>query len=134
MKYLYDTNILSELARPLPDKGVAEWCSGVFKIYVSVITEEEIYFGLSRKPNARISAWFEVFLKDKCRILPITAKIAKYTGELRGNLGDRGLVRTQADMLIAATAFIHGLTLVTRNERDFTECGISTVNPFSKFS
>jgi len=131
MKYLYDTNILSELVRPMPNKDVVEWSSAVLKIYVSVITTEEIYFGLSRKPNTRISAWIETFLKDNCRILPITAEIAKYAGQLRGNLSVKGLVRTQADILIAATAFIHGLTLVTRNERDFRECGISVVNPFS---
>jgi predicted nucleic acid-binding protein len=100
MKYLYDTNILSELARPLPNKGVVEWSSAILKIYVSVITAEEIYFGLSRKPNTRISAWIEIFLKDKCRILPITAEIAKHAGQLRGNLSVKGLVRTQLIFLL----------------------------------
>ncbi len=131
MKYLCDTNILSELARPLPNKGVIEWSYMISKIFVSVITIEEIYFGLSRKPNKRIQDWIESFLNDKCRILPVIAKIAKKAGQLRGILGAKGIVRTQADIFIAATALIHNLTLVTRNERDFKECGISVVNPFS---
>ena len=131
MKYLCDTNILSELARPLPNKGVIEWSYTVSKISVSVITIEEIYFGLSRKPNNKIQELIELFLNEKCRILPITDKIAKKAGQLRGTLGAKGIVRTQADILIAATTLIHNLTLVTRNERDFKECGISIVNPFS---
>jgi toxin FitB len=52
-------------------------------------------------------------------------------GALRGQLAARGLVRHQADMLIAATAQAHQLTLVPRNIRDFEDCGIGLLNPFS---
>jgi predicted nucleic acid-binding protein len=115
---------LSELTRPVPNKGVIEWVAKISTIYLSVITVDEIYFGLKRRPHAKIQKWFEVYL------LPVTTEIAKYAGELRGQLSLKGQVRSQADMLIAATAFVHGLRLVTRNERDFQDCHIVVINPF----
>jgi predicted nucleic acid-binding protein len=127
---LCDTNILSELTRPVPNKGVIEWVAKVSSIYLSAITVDEIYFGLTRRPNTKIQKWFEAYLTNDCQVLPVTPEIAKYAGELRGQLSLKGQVRSQADMLIAATAFIHGLRLVTRNERDFTDCHIVVMNPF----
>ncbi|MBE9205660.1 type II toxin-antitoxin system VapC family toxin [Nostoc sp. LEGE 06077] len=130
MSSLCDTNIISELARPMPNPGVILWIGTVASINLSVITVEEIYYGLTAKPNVRIQAWFENFLTTHCEILPITSEIAKCSGELRGFLRTQGQPRTQADMLIAATAKIHSMTLVTRNIKDFEGCGISTLNPF----
>jgi predicted nucleic acid-binding protein len=92
---------------------------------------QEITYGLNAKPNARIQNWFEQFLST-CQILPLTPEIAQCAGELRGTFRTRGIVRSQADMLIAATAHIHQLTLITRNIRDFEDCSILLLNPFSK--
>lgn len=127
---LCDTNILSELTRPAPNIGIIEWVAKISTLYLSVITVDEIYFGLTRQPNAKIQNWFEIYLANDCQVLPVTTEIAKYAGELRGQLSLKGQVRSQADMLIAATAFIHGLRLVTRNERDFKDCNIVVMNPF----
>ncbi|HYO16166.1 MAG TPA: PIN domain-containing protein [Thermoanaerobaculia bacterium] len=60
----------------------------------------------------------------------MTAEIAKRAGELRGERQARGDIRSQADMMIAATAQMHQLTLVTRNVRYFLDCGIPLLNPF----
>ncbi len=128
--YLFDTNVLSELARPLPNPGVFRWASQVSPINLSAVTVDEIYFGLTRRPNTRILTWFETLLTTKCRVLPVTVEIAKLAGQLRGQLSVKGQVRTQADMLIAATALVYGFTLVTRNERDFQDCGLILLNPF----
>ncbi|RCJ31592.1 PIN domain-containing protein [Nostoc minutum NIES-26] len=98
---------------------------------VSAITVEEIFYGLTSKPNLRIQNWFEGFLENYCQILPITTEIAKRSGELRGQLKSTGKTHTQADMIIAATTQIHQLTLVTRNIRDFDGCGIPLLNPFT---
>ncbi|RUR76274.1 hypothetical protein PCC6912_44460 [Chlorogloeopsis fritschii PCC 6912] len=59
MSHLCDTNIISELTRPMPNLGVIAWNSTVTSINLSVITIEEIYYGLTVKPNTRIQNWFE---------------------------------------------------------------------------
>jgi predicted nucleic acid-binding protein len=131
MSVLVDTNVVSELARPRPDRRVVEWMIGLSAVILSAITVEEIFFGLAAKPTPRIERWFEGFLETDCQVLEVTASIARHAGVLRGQLARRGRSRTQADMLIASTAARHGLTLATRNERDFEDCGVSVHNPFA---
>jgi predicted nucleic acid-binding protein len=131
MTFLCDTNIISELAIPQPNAGVLIWVQNLSSIKISVITVEEICYGLTSKPNPKIQNWFDNFLKNNCQILPITDEIAKLCGELRGQQRLTGKTVTQADMMIAATAKIHNLTLVTRNIRDFDSCVIPLLNPFT---
>lgn len=131
MSQLVDTNVLSELARPQPDAGVLAWADDVDSIAVSAVTVEEVSYGLSRRPNPRIERWFESFFATYCEVLPVTEAIARRAGWLRGRFQGRGESRTQADMLIAASAQLHGLVLVTRNQRDFAGCGIPVLDPFS---
>lgn len=128
--FLCDTNIVSELGRRSPNAGVLSWATTVTQIYVSSITLEEISFGLAAKPNSRIQAWFAGFLEEFCIILPVTEQIGRLSGQMRGHLRQMGQQRTQADMLIAATAQVHQLALVTRNVRDFEGCNIALINPF----
>ena len=97
---------------------------------ISVITLEEIHYGLSWRPNVAIQAWFETFLEQSCDVLPITTAIAARAGQLRGGFRLAGRQRTQADMLIAATAQAYQLALATRNARDFEGRGIPLVDPF----
>ncbi len=131
--YLADTNIVSELMRPRPEKGVLQWKDRLeahaIPLVVSAITVDEIVFGLQWRPNAAKSAWFGGFLL-RVRVLPVTEDIARRAGEMRAQLALIGQVRQQPDMLIAATAQVHALTLVTRNVRDFDDCGIAVLNPF----
>jgi toxin FitB len=131
MSFLCDTNIISELVRPQPNPGVLIWVKNLSDINISVITVEEIFYGLTSKPNIKIQSWWENFMQNHCQILPITAEIAQLCGQLRGQQMLIGKTVTQADMMIAATAQIHQLTLVTRNMRDFDSCGIPLFNPFS---
>jgi toxin FitB len=132
MTLLCDTNIISELARSQPNPGVLDWSTTVSSIALSVVSLEEILYGLTSKPNARIQVWFQSFLVDYCTVLPITSEIAQCSGDLRGHLRTQGKPRSQADMLIAATTQVHQITLVTRNIRDFEGCQISILNPFTE--
>jgi predicted nucleic acid-binding protein len=120
MTFLVDTNVISELSRPQPDPRVLEWVGLRSEITISVITLEEIMFGLTAKPNVRVAAWFQQFFEQYCRVLPITPEIARKAGELRGMLRVQGKQRTQADMLIAATAALHQLTLLPISCVNFT--------------
>lgn len=131
MTFLLDTSIISELARPAPDADVAEWVASVDRVALSVISVDEIYFGLTSRPSPRLQRLLEIYIDTYCEILDVTAVVAKHAGILCGQLARRGRVRSQADMLIAATASAHGLTLATRNKRDFDGCGIALYDPFS---
>jgi toxin FitB len=127
---LLDTNVVSEAIRPRPNAAVMAWMSTIDAIAISVISVEEISFGLARKRNTRLERWFDALFSSS-RILDVTPPIARHAGVLRGQLGARGHVRSQADMLVAATAVIHGVSLATRNARDFGGCGIVVVDPFA---
>lgn len=130
MAYLCDTDVLSELCRPAPNEGVVAWARRLRVVYLSAIVVDEICFGLGWHPNQRVQRWFEAFLEEHCQVLPVTEAIARRSGALRGRLRARGLARTQADMMLAATAQEHDLTLVTRNVRDFDGCGVALLDPF----
>ncbi len=131
---LVDTNVISELMYKAPDSGVIAWMQAVeasrAQLWVSAITVHEIVYGLTRKSHPSRLAWFEHFL-GRYGVLEVSETIARGAGEMRGALAARGQVRHVADMLIAATAQVHALTLVTRNVRDFDGCGIALLNPFS---
>lgn len=134
MMQLADTNIVSELMRKRPDPGVLAWREMVDAMYghitMSAVTVDEIMYGLARKQDAGLQAWFDGFM-SRNQVLTVTQTIACRAGEMRAMFSLRGVVRSQADMLIAATAQVHALTLVTRNVRDFDGCGIALLNPFS---
>lgn len=131
MIFLLDTNIVSELARPLPDARVVRWASALDRVAISVITLDEIYFGLTAKANPRVERWMEKFIESYCTVYDVTSAMALHAGSLRGRLQKRGKQRSQFDMLIVATATVHGLTLATRNKRDFDGCGILLHDPFA---
>ncbi len=130
MNFLCDTNIVSEVMRKLPNTNVKNWLIDLELIYLSVITVEEIHCGLAHKDARRQKEWFEKFVKFRCELLPITTAISVHTGIMRGEFRKQGITRTQADLFIAATAYEHGLTLVTRNTDDFEGCNIEVFNPF----
>ncbi len=130
MSFLVDTNILAEVARPCPNSGVLAWADSVTHIFLSVISLEEIAYGLAWRPNKRIEAWLGRFIDEHTTTLPVDQQIAIRAGRLRGELQRSGKTHTQADMLIAATALTRDMTLATRNERDFEACEVRILNPF----
>ncbi|RYF72348.1 MAG: type II toxin-antitoxin system VapC family toxin [Comamonadaceae bacterium] len=127
---LVDTHIISELMRRTPDPKLMEWFGRTPSIAVSVVTVDEIVYGLSRRAMQQLRERFDEFLINT-QILDLDYRIARRAGELRGALSAHGIVRHPSDMHIAATAQVHALTLVTRNVRNFENCGIPLLNPFS---
>ena len=130
MNFLLDTNIVSELTRRQPNSAVLIWAESAACHTISAITVEELWFGIARKPDARLTAWIAHYL-ERHEALPLTPEIAERAGRLRGDFSLKGITRSQADMLIAASAQAHNLTLVTRNVRDFEGCGIALLDPFT---
>ncbi len=128
--WLIDTNIVSEIMRRKPDARVEAWSIAEGDFYVSAITIDEIVYGLERQSLSTKMEWFEIFLTHRCEILPVSTSIARRAGSTRGQLAAQGIARSQPDMLIAATAWAHDLTLATRNTRDFEGNGIALFNPF----
>jgi predicted nucleic acid-binding protein len=130
MIYLLDTNIISELTKPRPNDGVIAWLNGRDDTALSAVTVEEIRFGVIARNLPALVRWAEDFISAQT-VLPVDGNIAHLSGHFRGEFRRRGITRKQADMLIAATAQHHNLTLVTRNTRDFEGCGIGLLNPFT---
>lgn len=134
--YLLDTNVLSEIRKgSRADENVMRWWSRVeaADLYISVLCLGEIRYGieLKRRKDSMQSAILERWLKTTViqfgsRVLPISNGIAEEWGRLC--LDER---LPDADGLMAATALVHGLTMVTRNTKDFRRSGVSILNPWN---
>jgi predicted nucleic acid-binding protein len=134
--YLLDTNVLSEVVRPIPSRGVLSFLSGPTDLWLSVITLHEISYGASRIADAsreiRLQAWIEsVKVKFKGRIIGVDESIAEMAGRLRGYASKRGRVLVPLDSLVAATAMTRSHILATRNVRDFDYLSVSLYDPWA---
>jgi predicted nucleic acid-binding protein len=135
LNYLLDTNILSELRKgPRCDPGVNEWFAGCDdeQLFTSVLCLGEIRTGIDAvRPRdvrfaARLQLWLDYIIDSfEGRILPISQAIALEWGGLAAPVS-----QAPVDELLAATALIHRLTLVTRNVRDIERTGVQYLNPF----
>lgn len=139
MKVLLDTNVLSEVARPRPDAGVIRFLheADEDRLAVSAITIAEISRGVALLPDGRrrreLDAWLadDLLVRFGQRLLSVDAAVALTWGEMMGRMRAAGRALPVMDGFIAATAVVHELTLVTRNERDFAGLGLSVINPWS---
>lgn len=131
---LVDTNVLSETVRPRPNPGVLRWLGEHPTFSISAITLEELAFGIERlsgKRRAGLYEWLERLRAEPAPdIVPVDAEVALAAGRLRARREGKGKPVAQADMLIAASALVRGLTLVTRNVADFEGCGLALLDPF----
>ena len=135
MSYLVDTNVLSELVRPRADERVAEWVRSApaAGLFVSVLTLGEIRKGAERLPagarRERLRLWLErdVATLFHGRVLPVDSAVADRWGRL---LAAAGRTLPAIDSLLAATALVHGLRLVTRNRADYSFPGLEVLDPW----
>jgi predicted nucleic acid-binding protein len=138
MRYLLDTCVISELAKPEPNEKVVSWATqnDEENFYLSALTFGEIHKGIAKltpsKRKENLLQWVEHDLKDrfKTRIIDITLKVAKQWGETQGISESQGRPMPTIDGLIAATGLTHDLTVVTRNIADMQQSGVSLLNPW----
>ncbi|TWB43615.1 hypothetical protein FBZ98_12018 [Rhizobium sp. ERR 922] len=138
MKYLLDTNVVFELRKVGDGKGdanVTQWVASqdASELFISAITVLEIERGIlsvqrrDASQGARLREWMDSRVRPEFvdRILPIDDAVATRCAHL--HIPDR---RNEADALIASTALVHGLTVVTRNIKDFDGTGVIIVDPW----
>ena len=134
MQYLVDANVLSEITKPSPDDRVVDWLrSNEREVVVDPIVLGEIRYGIHLLPNGkrrrRLEEWFdEGVAVIVC--LPWDASTGLLWAKLLAELRTAGRAMPIKDSMIAATALIHGLTVVTRNISDFEKAGVEVLDPF----
>jgi hypothetical protein len=131
--YLVDANVLSEATKPQPLAKVIDWLRiHEREIVVDPIVLGEIRFGIhlvSAGARRRLERWFAEGV-EKIHCLPWQAATGLRWAKLLAELRAAGQSMPIKDSLIAATALVHGLTVVTRNTRDFAKAGVKIVDPF----
>ena len=140
MKYLLDTNAVSEWVKPRPDPGLAAWLAACDEdsIYLSVVTLAELRRGIARLELGRRRSQLDLWLRDELpqrfdgRILPVTGAVADVWGMLVAEREALGRPISAMDAFIAATAHLHEMVLVTRNEADFQFSLKDLLNPWLK--
>jgi predicted nucleic acid-binding protein len=138
--FLLDTNIPSELMRPRPESKVEGWVDAqdMSSLFLSVISIGELETGFSTMRDAARRARLEASLERHLavlfpgRVLPVTQAIAARWGRLGGMRQLSGRPLSASDGIIAATALEHGLTIVTRNTKDFDGLGVALLNPWQE--
>jgi toxin FitB len=131
--YLLDTNVISEFRRPRPHGAVLAWLSAVddVDLNISAVTLGEIQAGieLTRGQDANKAASIEFWVDqvvDTYNVLPMTAEVFRLWAKLMHKQSDT----VTEDAMIAATAIVNKLTVVTRNVNDFERFGVKIINPF----
>jgi predicted nucleic acid-binding protein len=138
VKWLLDTNVVSETVRYRPNQAVLNWISQhpPSEVAVSIVTIAELRVGVNRAsaPNRRamLTHWMAEQMEPqfKDHTLPLTVGILTEWLELGRRNAIAGSTRAPADLLIAATARVHDLVLVTRNVRDFVGTGALVYDPW----
>ena len=139
MSYLLDTNVVSELRRPQPEPRVLKLVAStpLDDLYLSDVTMAAIRFGIERVcdplKRAEVASWLDHVLRPMFgrRVLPVTEEVILRWRLMVEAGRQRNHTYSQPDLFIAATASVHGLTVVTRNTGDFADTGVVVSNPWA---
>lgn len=134
MKYLVDANVLSEPTKPSPEPIVVDWLRrNEREIAVDPIVLGELRYGIlllrRGKKRTDLEQWFDTGV-GRLTCLPWEAETGLRWAELLARLRGQGRPMPIKDSLIAATALLHGLTVVTHNRADFEPAGIGVLDPY----
>jgi len=140
VNYLLDTCLLSELRKPEPDAGVVAWVSDLneTRLFVSVLSLGEIQKGVARLEDGQrknaFQHWLEqdLLVRFEGRILPLDLDMALEWGSMSATAESRGKPAPVVDALLAVTAMVRNLTLVTRNVKDFASFPVKVLNPWNQ--
>lgn len=140
MTWLLDTNILSELRRPRPDRKVVAFVAAqpLESLYVSTVTLAEIRFGIELVGDtgrrAALHGWLAQQVRPmfEQRVLEVTEDVMFKWRILVEEGRKKGHTFSQPDLIIAATALHHGLTVVSRDQRDHRRTGAAVFNPWTE--
>jgi toxin FitB len=135
VSYLVDANVLSEPTKPVPDLRVVTWLRAHQEdIAVDPIVLGEMRFGIlllpAGKKRTALERWFDAGVQ-RLHCLPWEADTGSRWAELLARLRRTGKAMPIKDSLIAATALVHGLVVVTRNRVDFEKAGVKVLDPFT---
>jgi predicted nucleic acid-binding protein len=138
VKYLLDTCLISELVKKSPNARVLGWLDkqDEDQLYLSALTIGELQKGISKLADVRKKEELQIWLSSDLvsrferRILNIDTEVAVRWGELIGEAERRGKRLPVIDSLIAATAVLHNLTVVTRNTGDLEKFAVRVLNPW----
>lgn len=141
MKYLLDTNVISELVARNPNPHVVAWIDTLDtdNVYLSVVTIGEIRKGIEKLPDSArktsLENWLEndLLVRFAGYILELDVGVMLSWGVLTGRLERNGRTLPAIDSMIAALAIHHNCTLVTRNEDDFKDTNVIVINPWKGF-
>ncbi len=133
--FLLDTNVISELVKPVPDKNVVEFLSTMDSAWLSIISLHELTYGLELLPKGKRFAELDEKLRQLLSeysdwIIPVNQSEANQAALFRVQAKNQGRVIHLADALIAGTAKVHDLSVVTRNVDDFLGIDVEVVNPW----
>ena len=136
--WLLDTNVLSEIRRPKPDRRVVSFVASqpLDFLYVSAVTLAEIRFGIEMQSDANLRAALSDWVSHKIRpmfeqrVLPVSEDVIQKWRLLVEDGRKAGHTFSQPDLFIAATALQHGLTVVSRDVTDYARARVPIFNPW----
>lgn len=134
-EWILDTNVISELARPIPNAGVAALVAGLDRIVIASIVVFELDRGVARLPAGRrrraLGEWLAHWVGDAVTVLPLDREAARVAARIEAAAAHRGRAIDVRDAFVLGTASVAGLGVASRNVSHLAGHGVPTLNPFA---
>lgn len=137
MSVILDTNVISELAREVPDTRVVAWADSQRDVALTATTLAELLYGVARLPTGRRKAQLEDAIREmtnvrlRDRVIAFDRLAASHYAQIVANREKAGRPISTADAQIASVCRLYEVALATRNTRDFEGVGITVINPWT---